>query len=72
MAVIIAGAVVYFLNNRTFDPYGNWISALARAVKRGVACTFALFLLYSLGMNLLWWRDRVRPPHLSDEMRSAD
>jgi hypothetical protein len=70
--LIVAGAAVYYFNERTVNPYSNWISVLTGAVKGGVACAFALFLLYSLGMNLLWWRDRIRPPHLSDEIHSAD
>ncbi len=66
VTLIIAGGAVYFQNYLQNHPDSYWIMVLTRSVKGGVAYLFALFLVYALGMNVLWWRDRVRASDLID------
>lgn len=66
LSIILIGTGLYYQTFQWNHPNVNSISVLARSVKFSGTCTLSLFLVYSIGMNFVWWRERVRPPHLAD------
>jgi len=72
LSIILIGTGIYYQNFQWNHPNASQILALTRAIKFSGSCTLILFLVYSASMNLVWWRERVRPPHLADDRdRSA-
>jgi len=62
--IIVICSAVYYQHYLAIHSNTNWLSALAVSAKRISGSVFFLFLVYSFGMNVLWWRDRLRPPHI--------
>jgi hypothetical protein len=64
LAMIVVGTAIHLQHLHAIHPKANWISVLAVSTKRSGAVTLFLFLVYAMGMNVLWWRERSRPPHI--------
>lgn len=67
LAAVAIGGAMYLPYASANQPRVNWLALLTSTVKSCGTITLSLFLIYSLGMNLLWWHERKRPPHIVDD-----
>lgn len=58
LALLAVGTLLYMQMVWADNPKLHWIDAISRGVKHGGALTLGVGLLYCIGMNLYWWREK--------------
>lgn len=66
VGILFVAALLNLEYYRVIHPYARWVTWITAMLKQMGAVTIIVFLLYAITMNLIWWRDRVRPPYLGD------
>jgi len=64
--LLVVSTGVYFQHYQVVYPDQRIMAVVTATLKDIGAVTLVTFLLYAITMNLIWWRDRIRPPYLGE------